>query len=121
MERRRCAIIVLCWLSAGVVGCGGVPRCGNAAEPARLLDLNTAADRAYLTNQIAAVQHEAAEYGAWAAAHPPADASHVSIEALRQHATTYCENLLTEALVAKHGVDLLDIDRYRQQRPAPQP
>jgi len=121
MQRRRFAIMVLCWLSAGAVACGGERRCSTTARTGRLLDLNTTADRAYLANEIAAVEKEAAEYGAWAAAHPPADASHVSIEALRQHATSYCESLLTEALVVRHGVDLRSIDRYRTPHRTPQP
>jgi hypothetical protein len=110
---RRWPLAVCCCLGVSSAACSRTAECELPGETARTLDLEHVADREHLAIDLAAIERVAARYGEWAGAHPPRDASHVTVEKLRSHARAYCEAILTEQIAARHRVSVEAINEHR--------
>jgi len=91
-------------LGLTLVACQREPQCSLPPDNARPLDLSRESDRAHFEADRREADRVASEYGNWAAAHPPADTSRIDIEKLRQHATNYCREILSDRIAAAHHV-----------------
>jgi hypothetical protein len=109
---RHWRLAACCGLGLSAAACARTD-CELPKERAQALDLRRDADRAHLAIDLAAIDKVADRYGDWAGAHPPSDASHVTVDNLRRHARAYCQSLLTKQIATVHGVSVDAINERR--------